>query len=246
MRDKYEKELQQLEKELNNTRVLKTTGLVYEDFLQEIFDTAGQNSDLPECPAGMVDRIDNVVADRLHTIRRRERGKHKRARRLKIAACFFAFLFASSSIAVSVKASRAGIANYLIASFDQFSEIRYDTDQNARPPLGWFNRYFPTWLPADYTVAHISLEAQADIIWYKDRAGHELSFCVMGTTELNIDTENMTSTPLLIHAYQAQLYAAADGRTYTLVIPMEDSIIVISGEITFENIVAVANSIKFD
>lgn len=247
MREENERQIKKLEAELNNARVLKTAGIAYKDYLTEVFMEADQDPTLPNLPKKLSDEMNYAVEKGFESIKKCERRQRWAKRKRKIAVCFVVSFMALSTLALSVRASRANIANYLISTFTEFAEIHYDKDQNAQPPVGWFSDYYPTWLPEDFKILEISFEAQADIIRYQDGVKHEIAFIVMDAEQQpSVDTENMMVEPVSLQGYKAQLFASTDRRTHTLVLPLDDHVIIISGEISKEAIMLIGDHVKIN
>ena len=147
-----------------------------------------------------------------------------------------------------VDAARSGIANYLISSFPQFAEIQYDSYDNAKPPFGWSSPYYPAWLPEGSKVTKVLMESQGDFVWYEDSKNHEFQFTVLTETIQgpSFDEEDMESEKVDINGHSATLFYTKDRRIHSLVIPKLDTILIITGEISADEVMKIGESINLD
>lgn len=178
----------------------------------------------------------------------RKRQARKRALRRGIgrAACLVLLLIFASFAAMRVDAARIAVANYMIKTFPQFSEIHYDAHSNALPPLGWQLPYYPTWLPEGTRVVRLQTEdANNYYIWYMDRDGYEFHFAVFPAANqpYAYDTENMEQEEISVNGITAIFAYDRQRNIHTLILPMAENVIMIRGKLSEYDIKTIAEKI---
>lgn len=212
------------------------------------FEKIANDPDAPDLSLEAAESLhQSVMADFARY--RKKQAKKKAARRaLRVAACFAVLVVSLSFVLIQVDVARVAVVNYVIKTFPQYSEIHYDVESNAYPPLGWKSPYYPTWLPEGTRVIRIQIEDNKNhYIGYKDRDGYEFQFCVFSATSEYpaYDMENMTTQIVRIGAYDAILSYDEMRRIRTLVVPTLENIFMIRGTISEFDIVKIGERINF-
>ena len=212
------------------------------------FEKIANDPDAPDLSLEAAESLhQSVMADFARY--RKKQAKKKAARRaLRVAACFAVLVVSLSFVLIQVDAARVAVVNYVIKTFPQYSEIHYDVESNAYPPLGWKSPYYPTWLPEGTRVVRIQIEdGKNHYIGYKDRDGYEFQFCVFSAAAEYpaYDTENMEQEEIDINGFVAILSYDKQRNVHTLIVPMLESVIMIRGQLSENDITKIAERINF-
>lgn len=228
--------------------VMEIAAFAYRDSIDRQIEEIANDPNARDFSPEAAERLHNRVMEQFAK-RRRKQARRKAARRiLQIAACVMILCVVVSYTAFHVDAARIAAANYLIETFPQYSEVRYDAQMNALPPVGWVSPYYPTWLPEGTRVERLQIEhSTSHYIWYTDKDGYEFHFTVFPSANADLmykyDTENMTQEEILINGQDAVLYYDMNRNIRTLIIPTADRIIMLRGLLSENNIKQIAESI---
>lgn len=210
------------------------------------FEKIANDPDAPDLSLEAAESLhQSVMADFARY--RKKQAKKKAARRaLRVAACFAVLVVSLSFVLIQVDAARVAVVNYVIKTFPQYSEIHYDVESNAYPPLGWKSPYYPTWLPEGTRVTKIQIKDQSCFVWYEDKDGYEFYFSVMDKIDPSpaIDTENKEKKEVLIFNNKAVILYDEKKEIRTLVIVTNDNILVIQGVISENDTIKIGESIS--
>lgn len=225
---------------------LEAAGVVYREYLFKEFEDIENDPDAEDLPDEMIQQLNHNVIKEFRRIQCREKGRRRYRRILQVAACITVIMLLLPTAVFQVDAARSGIANYLISSFPQFAEIQYDSYDNAKPPFGWSSPYYPAWLPEGSKVTKVLMESQGDFVWYEDSKNHEFQFTVLTETIQgpSFDEEDMGSEKVDINGHSATLFYTKDRRIHSLVIPKLDTILIITGEISADEVMKIGESIN--
>lgn len=225
---------------------LEAAGVVYREYLFKEFEDIENDPDAEDLPDEMIQQLNHNVIKEFRRIQCREKGRRRYRRILQVAACITVIMLLLPTAVFQVDAARSGIANYLISSFPQFAEIQYDSYDNAKPPFGWSSPYYPAWLPEGSKVTKVLMESQGDFVWYEDSKNHEFQFTVLTETIQgpSFDEEDMESEKVDINGHSATLFYTKDRRIHSLVIPKLDTILIITGEISADEVMKIGESIN--
>lgn len=225
---------------------LEAAGLAYREQLFKEFEEIENDPDARDLSAGKIQQLDHNIMKGFREIHSREKGKVRRRRIVQVAACIAAIVILLPTVVFQVDAARSEIANYLISSFSQFAEIQYDSSDNAKPPLGWTSPYYPTWLPEKSTIIKVLMESQGDFVWYQDEEGYTFQFAVIKDVahRPSFNEENMMSEKREIKEHEATLFYTMDRCTHYLVIPLTDAVVIISGNLSEDQIIKIGENIK--
>ena len=225
---------------------LEAAGVVYREYLFKEFEDIENDPDAEDLPDEMIQQLNHNVIKEFRRIQCREKGKRRYRRILQVAACITVIMLLLPTAVFQVDAARSGIANYLISSFPQFAEIQYDSYDNAKPPFGWSSPYYPAWLPEGSKVTKVLMESQGDFVWYEDEEGYTFQFAVIKDVahRPSFNEENMLSEKREIKEHEATLLYTMDRCTHYLVIPLTDAVVIISGNLSENQIIKIGENIK--
>lgn len=226
--------------------ILELAAIAYRDQMNRELDEIAGDTDAPSVSPEAAKRIHDNVMNNFAQFRKKKARKKRRRRILRIAACLLLLCVLLPIGLYQVDAARVAAANYMIRTFPQCSEIHYDEQNNALPPIGWRLPYYPTWLPEGTRVTQIQTEDNDDHIWYKDKDGYEYRFAILADViqASLFDTENMYQQSIDINGYEAILSYDRERRIRALVIPLPDCVLMIRGKISEMDIIKIGEHIN--
>lgn len=229
--------------------IMEIAAFAYRDSVNRHFEEIANDPDARDFSPEAAGRLHDKVMEQFAKRRRRHVRKKAARRILQIAACLIILCAVGSYTVFHVDAARIATANYIIKTFPQYSEVRYDTQMNARPPLGWISPYYPTWLPEGTRVVRLQIEDSTNhYIWYMDKDGYEFHFAVFPASEpgnaYGYDTENMSQEEISINGQAAILSYDKGRKICTLIVPTADHIIMLRGQLSESKIKKIAERIN--
>lgn len=214
--------------------IMQIAALAYRDHIDREFEEIANDPNAPELPPEMATEIHNSVMNDFAQFRKKKARKRRRRRILRITACLLVLCIILPIGLYQVDAARVATVNFIIKTFPQYSEIHYDMQSNALPPIGWKQPYYPTWLPDGMKVTHIDATPQGDYIWYADADGYEFCFFVLSDFRQMpfYDDEDTESQDITINGYAAVISYSSKKNIYTLVIPIKDCMLFLCGSLS--------------
>lgn len=160
-------------------------------------------------------------------------------------------------IYVSVDAARETINNFLLGNRNSRNAIvlpvYWDSQDYVLIPIGWTCPVYPTWIPADYSLA--SSGTQLDQYWwlaYHPKETVKESVCIYiwddsyAPSAPNIDVENYkTVSEFTLQNVPATLYYDEKNDSYTIIMVKDDLTIQVMGTISEEDICEIAEKMHF-
>lgn len=225
-------------------QTLKLAGMMYAQMQDEADARALADDALPQPPESVIARTDSAVHAMLAAQQKAANRRRRTARLVRVAAMVAVVLCVALPLTLTVDATRAVAANFLIQNFDKFSTITYDINNNAEPPIGWTSEYYPQWLPEGYSFDQIVFEDNRKEIWYEDELGYKIYFSIfLQGAPLDIDSEDTYCLSPSVGAYKSNLYIKNDRRSATMVIFLPSVTLYVQGNLTENDILKIANSI---
>lgn len=226
--------------------ILQIAAFAYRDSVDREFEKIAADPDIPELPPEAAAEIHNSVMRDFAQFRRKKMQKQRRRWIVRACACLVLLCMVLPFGIYQIDAARVATVNYIIKTFPEYSEIHYDVESNALPPIGWKLPYYPTWLPEGAKVTSIDILPQGDIIRYRNIYGHEFHFAVITDTEYisAYDDENMIYGDATINGYPAILAYSEEKNIRLLIIPVEDCILILRGTISETNICKIGEKIN--
>lgn len=226
--------------------IMEIAALAYRDNVNRKIEEIANDTDAPSVPPETANIIHNSVMNDFAQFRKKKARKRRRRRILRITACLLILCIALPLGIYHVDAARIATVNFIIKTFPQYSEIHYDVQSNALPPIGWTLPYYPTWLPEGMKVTRISTTSQSDFIWYTDADGYEFRFFVLSDSMQipAFDEEDMESHGTTINGHDAVLSYSSKKNIYTLVIPVDDCILILRGSLSETDICKMGEKIN--
>lgn len=227
--------------------IMQIAALAYRDRLNRELEEIVRDSSGPELPSEAAAEIHNSVMHDFAQFRKKETRKKRRRQILRMTACLILLCIVLPIGIYQIDAARIATVNYIIKTFPKYSEIHYDLQSNALPPIGWKLPYYPTWLPEGTKVIQIDAAPRSDYIWYRDIYGHEFHFVVITDTGHvpAYDDEDMVRREVTINGYSSILSYSKKENARTLVIPIEDCILILRGSLSETDICKIGEKINF-
>lgn len=227
--------------------ILEIAALAYRDTLDREFDKIAADPDIPELPPEAAAEIHNSVMRDFAQFRRKKMQKQRRRWIVRACACLVLLCTVLPFGIYQIDAARVATVNYIIKTFPEYSEIHYDEQNNALPPIGWKQPYYPTWLPEGTRVTSIEILPQGDIIRYRNIYGHEFHFIVINDIKdiSAYDDENMMRQEVTINGCSAILAYSEEKNIRLLMIPIEDCILLLRGAISETDVCKIGEKINF-
>lgn len=230
----------------NEELIMKTAAIAYENAMLQEMEELENDSEGEDMSPEAAERLHNSVMQMLADLRKKQMRKFILLRVLQVVVCIVVVLGVGLFVAFQVDASRSGISNFLINTFSQYSEVEYDAQANALPPVGWESPYYPLWLPEGTRVMKITLLDQDQYIWYQDPYGHEFSFAVLPRTSqtLSVDSEGMISKEITVSGQSATLAHSEDGAAQSLTLVTPQNVLRVDGALSESDIVKIAENLS--
>ena len=165
----------------------------------------------------------------------------------KRAAAIAAMLFiAISGTFITTMAVSPTIREIVLTDFGEYSTLgALLSDDRAEVPEEWEEKYFPTYIPAEYHYDEIRARTKIKNLIYVNSEGLHVFFSIIPPdADVDFDTENMRTTEMKIKGHGTILLEKLDGSYCSILINYDDYIIHIFGPIPGEEAVKIAESIS--
>ena len=221
----------------------------YRESIDRQIEEIEKDPNAPDFSPEAAERLHSKVMEQFAK-RRRKKARQKAARRiLQVAACLLILCVAVSFTVFQVDAARIATANYIIKIFPEYAEIRYDSNMNAQPPIGWVSPYYPTWLPEGTRVVYLQIDDSTNYyIGYMKKNGSEFHFAVFPISKpsdaYGYDAENMSKDEISINGRAAILSYDEERNIRTLVFSAADRVITLRGVLSKDEIIKIAESVN--
>ncbi len=160
-----------------------------------------------------------------------------------MAAAIVVLLCAGVGTAI---ANPKALANLFSQDYDRYSQVRVDDGVVLEKPEGWESEYYPTWAPEGFHIEEVSQTENLRVITLLNNAtGNEIWFSLL---ENEIDrypnTEELEETEITVFGEKKKAYISEDGKTRQTVIKLDKGSVVVSGELTKEELEVMIENIK--
>lgn len=191
--------------------------------------------------------LDEKILSMIKKYEKGEKRKHKLRILNKVTtkvAIFIAIFTIGFLITLTtVDAFKITITNFFIEQREKFSSISLTENNNISIPSELIEKYYPRYLPEGYEIANTYVNDDKFGISYVNKNNGIINYSYFGVNAAaSIDTENRTETSVLVNDFQGYMYSK-DGHNL-LVFNTDEYIFVISGFISQDEIIKIAESIK--
>lgn len=167
----------------------------------------------------------------------------------KTAIAVTAIIVLFSTLILTVHAYRIQMLNFLIKVESKYTSLQLDSidyeNTNGNLLVNWTNAYVPTYIPEDFQVNSISNSHSIRIIQYSKK--DDISAIIYTDYESNnsvaIDTENALVESIKINGEKGTI--AIKDSTVVIAWKIENHLFTVQGEISKDEAVKIAESVKF-
>ena len=164
----------------------------------------------------------------------------------RTAAAAAAILLVASGSLVTVRAVSPSIREIVLTDFGQYSTLdMVFSGKQAEIPEDWQEQYYPRYIPKKFTYKETKGISKVKSLVYANSEGNYLNFTVIFPgAQIDIDTEDMEQTKIIIKEHEAILFKKLSKFKSAILINYEDCVIYISGAVSEDEIIKIAESIS--
>lgn len=175
-----------------------------------------------------------------------QRALHRSKNRVIRWACGIAAA-AVFAFAVPISADNVTIFELVAQVFTDHSDISTLDGYTFEKPSEWDCEYYPTWIPSLFHYKETVFRESSQYLRFESSTG---SIIFVYTADWPFDygpteeSANSNTNTITLNGKTIPVYSSEDGTTKTIYIHTENGTIVISGKITQQELVKIAESIK--
>lgn len=199
-----------------------------------------------------IDRFERILKAKIKESKKKNKKIHFLKMFNKVAAVMFAVITVFSMTMMTVHAFRVHVLNFLINIKSNYTSFQINDDSkansnNQRMDINWSNAYVPTYIPNGFEITGTSAdEAMKKIIYtgIKDQALNVIYYEYSSSFSIAIDTENASLVKkIYINGNSGTLSVKKD--IVTVVWEMDGLIFTVQGQLSSEEAIKLAESVKF-
>ena len=163
----------------------------------------------------------------------------------RAVSAFALFVLLSGSIAIaSSKTVRASVIEFLIRTTPEYTAVGfYQTEDVIDVPENWGSSYYPTYIPAGFSIAQVNAGYGSSEVVYRNENGEKVSvFFGSISTQTRADSEMSETVHININGVDSVLIAK-DG-SHRLISQLGDEYYYISTTLPVSEVMRIAESIK--
>lgn len=193
------------------------------------------------------EKLDKKILGMIKDYEKKEKRKKNNRILKRVAlrvAVFIAILTIGFAITfATVEAFKITVINFIIEQKDKFSIISLPESNNVSVPAELKGRYYPYYLPRGYEIESTFVDDSGVEILYINKNNEKINYCYFDKDAMaGIDTENRIETSVLINGIKGSMFNK--NRHNILVFSLDEYIFIIEGNITQEEMIKIAESIK--
>ena len=160
-----------------------------------------------------------------------------------MAAAIVVLLCAGVGTAI---ANPKALANLFSQDYDRYSQVRVDAGVVLEKPEGWESEYYPTWAPKGFHIEEISQTDSLQAITLLNSATNKKIWFYVAENEKDAypNTEELEETEITVFGEKKKAYISEDGKTRQTVIKLDKGSVMVSGELTKEELEVMIENIK--
>ncbi|WP_418454136.1 DUF4367 domain-containing protein [Allofournierella sp.] len=160
-----------------------------------------------------------------------------------MAAAIVVLLCAGVGTAI---ANPKALANLFSQDYDRYSQVRVDDGVVLEKPEGWESEYYPTWAPKGFHIEEISQTDSLQAITLLNSATNKKIWFYVAENEKDAypNTEELEETEITVFGEKKKAYISEDGKTRQTVIKLDKGSVMVSGELTKEELEVMIENIK--
>lgn len=162
----------------------------------------------------------------------------------RTAAAAAAILLVASGSLVTVMAVSPTIREMVLTDFGEYSTLDVlFSGHKPEIPKGWQEQYYPRYIPEGFTFKEIKASSKVKTLVYANSEKQYLGFTlIFPGADINIDTESMEQTKIMIKEHEAILLKKRDKLESSILINYGDCAIYIFGPVSEDEIIKIAES----
>lgn len=160
-----------------------------------------------------------------------------------MAAAIVVLLCAGVGTAI---ANPKALANLFSQDYDRYSQVRVDDGVVLEKPEGWESEYYPTWAPKGFHIEEISQTDSLQAITLLNSATNKKIWFYVAENEKDAypNTEELEETEITVFGEKKKAYISEDEKTRQTVIKLDKGSVMVSGELTKEELEVMIENIK--
>lgn len=160
-----------------------------------------------------------------------------------MAAAIVVLLCAGVGTAI---ANPKALANLFSQDYDRYSQVRVDDGVVLEKPEGWESEYYPTWAPEGFHIEDVTSGNSLLVMMLLNNVTEkEIWFSVAeNETDGYPNTEELEEIEIAIFGEKKKAYVSKDGKIRQIVIKIDKGSVMISGELTKEELESMVENIK--
>lgn len=164
-------------------------------------------------------------------------------------ALFICIILVGLTLTVTtVEAFKIPILNLLIHTTETYTNIKinsYASSTAPKLPAEWDHQFYPHYIPEGFEIIKASINSANGKIIYKNENNNIILYTVcINNQDLFIDTENITSKDIMVNDSPAKLLFK--NNLSTIIFNNQSSLFTLSGDISEEELITIAEHISQD
>lgn len=177
-------------------------------------------------------------------LRRPARHRPVHWRKLVVmAASIIVLLCAGVGTAI---ANPKALANLFSQDYERYSQVRVDDGVVLEKPEGWESEYYPTWAPEGFHIEEVTPgNSLLVMMLLNSETNKEIWFSVAEKERDGYpNTEELEEIEITVFGEKKKAYISQDGKTRQAVIKVDRGSIMVSGELTKEELETMIENIE--
>ena len=166
----------------------------------------------------------------------------------RVAAVVLALLVSLATVTFSVKAIREPFIQFIVETFEKFSSIIFNNDEDDNQPAlatVEFRKAVPEYIPEGYTIkSETESDAIYHIIYTNGVSNIVYSQTINYHTVAQADTENTTYKEIIINGLEGVIYTKNESNN--VIFNTENYVFTITGPVEIAELIKIAESVKIN
>ena len=148
--------------------------------------------------------------------------------------------------AVPISADNVTIFELVAQVFTDYSKISDPEGYTFSKPTDWDCKYYPTWIPIAFQYSETNIFSSSQSLRFESSTGKILFLYTTnwrssyGAVE---ESDVLNTNTFTLYGQTIPIYTSKDGSTKTVYIRTEDGTIIISGNVTYQELIKIAKNI---
>lgn len=160
-----------------------------------------------------------------------------------MAAAIVVLLCAGVGTAI---ANPKALANLFSQDYERYSQVRVDDGVVLEKPEGWESEYYPTWAPEGFHIEEVTPgNSLLVMMLLNSKTNKEIWFSVAEKERDGYpNTEELEEIEITVFGEKKKAYVSQDGKTRQAVIKVDRGSVMVSGELTKEELETMIENIE--